>query len=214
VSERRELVLPLVVRIERDAPPTRTDALETAARAVLFMLTTDEPEWTDAVAEWDGYRIRKVVRRARGAEWRRAVALPGISVTQGSAEVRVYPPFGLDEWPKDLVKLQVGGTDLEDPEPVGAPAPGLPVVLLAPALEMTAGKAMAQAGHAAQLGYRSLSHAAREAWRQREFPLAVRVATPAQWTSALNAGVPVVQDAGFTEVAPGSCTAAFLVDDP
>ena len=34
-----EWVLPLVVRIERDAPPTRTDALEAAAVAVLTMLT-------------------------------------------------------------------------------------------------------------------------------------------------------------------------------
>ena len=53
-----ELVLPLVVRIERDAPPTRTDALEAAARAVLFMLTTDEPEWSEAVRVWNGERIR------------------------------------------------------------------------------------------------------------------------------------------------------------
>jgi len=206
----RELVLPLVVRIERDTPPTRTDALEAAARAVLFMLTTDEPEWTDAVAEWDGYRIRKVVRRARGAEWRRAVALPGITVAQGFAEVRVYPPIGLDEWPKDLIKLQVGGTELDDPEPVAAPPPGLPVVLLSPHVEMTAGKAMAQAGHAAQLGYRSLTAAERVTWQHRDFALAVRDTTPTQWTSALNAGVPVVQDAGFTEVTPGSSTAAFL----
>ena len=34
-----ELVLPLVVRIERADPPQRTDALEAAARAVLLMLT-------------------------------------------------------------------------------------------------------------------------------------------------------------------------------
>ena len=210
----RELVLPLVVRIERDAPPARTDALETAARAVLFMLTADDPEWTDAVAEWDGHRIRKVVRRARGAEWRRAQALPGITVADRTAEVRVYPPIGLDEWPKDLAKLQVGGTDLDDPAPVAAPVPGLPLVLLSPTVEMTAGKAMAQAGHAAQLGYRSLSAPARAAWQARDYALAVRTATPAQWTAAMNANVPVVQDAGFTEVAPGSCTAAFLAGEP
>ena len=40
-----ELVLPFVVRIERDAPPTRTDALEAAARGVLLMLTRPEPYW-------------------------------------------------------------------------------------------------------------------------------------------------------------------------
>jgi len=208
---RRELVLPLVVNIERDEPPARTDALEAAARAVLFMLVTDEPEWAPAVAEWDGYRIRKVVRRARGAEWRRAAALPGITVAHRSAEVRVYPPIGLDEWPRDLAKLQVEGTDLEDLEaPPSAPA-DLPLVLLNPRIEMTAGKAMAQAGHAAQLGYRATGPAQRLRWRETGFELAVRSAEPAQWDAALAAGAPVVQDAGFTEVAPGSCTAAAVL---
>ncbi|NEC39931.1 peptidyl-tRNA hydrolase, partial [Streptomyces rubrogriseus] len=36
-----QFVLPLVVRIERAAPPSRTDALETAARAVLVMLADE-----------------------------------------------------------------------------------------------------------------------------------------------------------------------------
>jgi peptidyl-tRNA hydrolase len=206
-----ERVLPLVVRIERDHPPTRTDALEAAARAVLFMLVTDVPEWAEAVAAWDADRIRKVVRRARGAEWRRAEALPGITLTQGSAQVRVYPPIQLDEWPRDLVKLQVGGTDLADPQPVPRPVSEVALILLNPELEMTAGKAMAQAGHAAQLGYRAGSPAQRSRWQEQGFRLAVRVAEPAQWRAALAAGVPVVQDAGFTEVAPGSCTAAAVL---
>ena len=206
----RELVLPLVVRIEREQPPARTDALEAASRAVLFMLTTQEPEWLDAVAEWDGHRIRKVVRRARGAQWRRAEALPGITIEHRSAAVRVYPPIGVDAWPRDLATLQVGGTDLEDPAPPSAPERGLPVVLLSPQVEMTAGKAMAQAGHAAQLGYRSLSSGARSTWQQQGFALAVRDASSEAWARAVEAGAPVVQDAGFTEVAPGSCTAAFV----
>ncbi|MCW2495580.1 MAG: peptidyl-tRNA hydrolase [Jatrophihabitans sp.] len=204
-------MLPLVVRLERDAPPARTDALEAAARAVLLMLTSDAPDWVDAVAEWDGYRIRKVVRRARGSEWRRAGELPGITVNQASAEVRVYPPIPLDGWPRELAKLQVGGTELEDPSPAPAADPALPLVLLAPGLEMTAGKAMAQAGHAAQLGYRSASPAQRAAWQASGFALAVRDASPAQWDSAVAAGAPVVQDAGFTEVAPGSYTALAVL---
>jgi hypothetical protein len=85
-----QFVLPLVVRIERDAPPARTDALETAARAVLMLLTdersTGEGEWAEAVRDWQDGRIRKVVRRARGAEWRRAQALPGITVHGRDAE--------------------------------------------------------------------------------------------------------------------------------
>jgi peptidyl-tRNA hydrolase len=205
-----EWVLPLVVRIERDAPPTRTDALEAAARAVLTMLATDEPDWVDAVRTWDGSRIRKVVRRARGAEWRRAAALPGISITHGGAEVRVYPPIPLDGWPPELAKLQVGGTELADPTPRGAPAQDVPLILVSPHVEMSAGKAMAQVGHAAQLGWRSLSRRKRAAWQQAGFPLAVRTATERQWQGALASGAPVVHDAGFTEVAPNSATAAFV----
>ena len=116
-----DLVLPLVVRIERDAPPTRTDALEAAARGVLLMLTADRPEWMDAVAAWDGQRIRKVVRRARGAEWRRALTVDGLDVVHRSAQVRVYPPIPVDGWPAELARLQVGGTELDDPAQV-APA--------------------------------------------------------------------------------------------
>ncbi|WP_051570777.1 peptidyl-tRNA hydrolase [Cryptosporangium arvum] len=201
-----ERVLPLVVRVEKAAPPSRTDALEAAARAVLLMVTTDDPQWREDVDAWAGNRIRKVVRRARGAEWRRALALPGTTVTTGSAEVRVYPPIPLDEWPRDLARLQVSGTELDDAAPPPPPAAGTPLVLLAPDVEMTAGKAMAQAGHAAQLGLWSLEPAVAAAWAADGFPLAVRVATARQWAAADG---PVVHDAGFTEVAPGAATAAF-----
>jgi peptidyl-tRNA hydrolase len=205
-----ELVLPFVVRIERVDPPTRTDALEAAARGVLLMLTAGREDWADAVAAWDGQRIRKVVRRARGAEWRRARTLDGLDVVQGSAQLRVYPPIPVDGWPPELARLQVGGTELSDPEPVPAPPAGTPLVLLSPHAEMTAGKAMAQAAHAAQLGWRATSPQDQQAWQAAGFPLAVRDATAPQWAAALAAGAPVVHDGGFTEVDPDTQTAVFI----
>jgi peptidyl-tRNA hydrolase len=205
-----ELVLPFVVRIERDAPPTRTDALEAAARGVLLMLTADRPEWAERLAAWDGQRIRKVVRRARGAEWRRALTVDGLDVQHGTAELRVYPPVPVDDWPAELARLQVGGTQLDDPsEPPAVPL-GIPLVLMSPHVDMTAGKAMAQAAHAAQLGWRSLRRRARRAWQEQGFPVAVRQAAERQWAAALRSGAPVVHDGGFTEVAPGTATAAFV----
>ena len=94
-DEAPQFVLPLVARIEKSAPPARTDALETAARAVLTILADErsagEGEWARAMRDWQDARIRKVVRRARGAEWRRAEALPGITVTGKSAEVQGRP---------------------------------------------------------------------------------------------------------------------------
>lgn len=211
-----QFVLPLVVRIERGAPPARTDALETSARAVLVILDDErsvgDGEWAAAMRDWQDARIRKVVRRARGAEWRRAETLPGITVTGKSAEVRVFPPVPLDGWPKELAKLQVSGTDLDDPErPVDAD-PSEPVLWLNPDLDMSAGKAMAQTGHAAQLAWWELSDEERAAWRDAGFPLAVRTADPERWPELTTRGLPLVRDAGFTEIAPGSCT--VVADHP
>lgn len=206
-----ELVLPLVVRIERADPPERTDAMEAAARAVLLMLTAAEPEWQDALAAWNGQRIRKVVRRARGAEWRRAEMLPGITVLHATAQVRVFPPVPVDAWPPELARLQVRGTELDDSAAPGDPPSGVPLLLLTPQPPMSAGKAMAQAGHAAQLGWRASAPQDRDAWKAAGFPLAVRSATAGQWTAVVRSGVPVVQDGGFTEVAPGTRTAAAVL---
>ncbi|MFS8197342.1 aminoacyl-tRNA hydrolase [Streptomyces sp. CWNU-52B] len=215
-DEAPQFVLPLVARIERGDPPARTDALETAARAVLVLLADERSlgagEWARAVHDWQDARIRKVVRRARGAEWRRAEALPGVTVTGKSAEVRVFPPVPLDGWPKDLARLQVSGTDLDDPEPPADADTNTPVLWLSPGLEMSAGKAMAQAGHGAQLAWWELSDEDRTAWREAGFPLAVRTAGPQQWARLSTSGLPLVRDAGFTEIAPGSCT--VVADHP
>jgi peptidyl-tRNA hydrolase len=223
-----QYVLPLVVRIEKAAPPARTDALEAAARAVLFLLSDErslgegenEGDWAAAVRHWQDARIRKVVRRARGAEWRRASLLPGLTVTgtepaggAGSvAEVRVFPPVPLDGWPGELARLQVSGTELDDPAKPPAPDPALPVLWLSPEVDMSAGKAMAQAGHGAQLAWWELSEPDRAGWREAGFPLAVRTPEPEHWRKLTVSGLPVVRDAGFTEIAPGSCT--VVADHP
>ncbi|WP_254898384.1 peptidyl-tRNA hydrolase [Kitasatospora sp. NA04385] len=210
---RPQYVLPLVVRLERADPPARTDALETAARAVLTLLadprvTDPDGEWAERVAAWEDARIRKVVRRARGAEWRKASELPGITVTGDGAEVRVFPPIPLDGWPKELAKLQVSGTDLDDPEPPGPAPAGVPVLWLNPGLEMSAGKTMAQTGHAAQLAWWELDGTQREKWAAAGFPLAVRTAPATDWPALTDGRLPLVRDAGFTEIAPGSATVA------
>jgi peptidyl-tRNA hydrolase len=86
------------------------------------------------------------------------------------------------------------------------------VLWLNPDLDMSAGKAMAQAGHGAQLAWWALSDAERAAWRDAGFPLAVRTAGPADWSRLTAAGLPLVRDAGFTEIAPGSST--VVADHP
>jgi peptidyl-tRNA hydrolase len=228
-----EYVLTLVVRVEKKARPSQTDALETAARAVLAILADErsygEGEWADAMTAWQDNRIRKITKRARDIEWRRAEALPGITVTgtgaggsadgegEGAApalpaEVRVFPPTGVDDVPPELFKLQVSGTDFEDTADLPPVEPGVPVLWLNPALEMSSGKAMAQCGHAAQLAWWALPDNARKDWQATDFALAVRTATLTHWTALLKTTLPVVQDAGFTEIAPGSRT--VIADHP
>jgi peptidyl-tRNA hydrolase len=219
-DEGPQYALPLVIRVERSAPPTRTDALEGAARAVAMFLSDPrvtgvdgvEGEWSAGARAWQDARIRKVVRRARGAAWERAAALPGITVVNGSAEVRVYPPVPVDDWPVDLAKLQVSGTDLEDLQTPAKPEPGVPVLWLNPELPMSAGKAMAQVGHGVQLAWWELEPRARSGWRDCDFDLRVRTAAAGQWKELLASGLPVVTDGGFTEVAPGSAT--VVADHP
>jgi peptidyl-tRNA hydrolase len=214
-DEAPQYALPLVIRVERAAPPQRTDALEAAARGVLVFLSDRrslDGEWSESVRAWQDGRIRKVVRRARGAAWQRAAALPGITVTHGTAELRVYPPVPVDDWPADLAKLQVAGTDLTDDDLPPSPLPGTPVLWLNPNLPMTAGKAMAQVGHGAHLTWWRLPNVARAAWVIRGFDLAVRTASPWHWAGLLTSDLPVVRDGGFTEVAPGSAT--VIADHP
>ena len=216
-DEGRQYALPLVVLVERGNPPARTDALEGAARAVLEFLsdprvTEPDGEWAAAARAWEDARIRKVVRRARGAAWERARALPGITVAQRTAEVRVYPPVPVDDWPADLARLQVSGTDFEDPTRPGDAPDGVPVLWLNPELPMSTGKAMAQVGHGAQLAWWELARTDRSKWKDVEFDLRVRTAGVGQWKELLASGLPVVTDGGFTEVAPGSAT--VVADHP
>lgn len=208
--------MPVILRIERQDPPSRTSALEAAAAAAVAVCLADEPSWEDPLRAWIDGRIRKVSRRARGAHWEAVQALPGVTVTVDGASARALVPGRVVDTPKEVSRLQISGSELPADEPGPVPA-GVPTLWLNPTVEMTAGKAAAQVGHASML----LAALIRDpeyfaTWATTDYRCAVRTPTRARWESLhpgddpagawRSRGVVAVRDAGFTEVDPGTVT--------
>jgi peptidyl-tRNA hydrolase len=206
VSDGIVRAMPVVLRLERP-PAARTPVLEAAAAAALAVCLDPRAqpggEWHELVEVWVTTQIRKIARRARGAHWAAVQELPGVTCEVDGAQARALLPAAVEEVPRVVSRLQIGGTELEPDEP-GPPPPGVPVIWVNAALNLSVGKAAAQVGHASML------HAAAHGLTTVP-PYAVRDADDARWAQlcgAVERGEAVaVQDAGFTEVAPGSITA-------
>jgi len=212
--------MPLILRIEREAVPSRSALLEAAASAAVALCCDERSQpggpWDAEVQPWLAGRIRKVARRARGAHWVAVTDLPGITVEHRGAQVRALLPWLVAETPRIVTRLQVGGTDVPPDDP-GTPPDGLPVLWLPPQPLMTLGKAAAQVGHAAVLLAVRLTADGRftelERWAGGGYRCAVRAASLSQWaeleaTHRKQGNVLLVRDAGYTEVPPGTVTVA------
>lgn len=221
--------LQLVVHRVKAAPALHRDVLAAAATAVVRLLddprSHDDGDWATAVRHWRAGWIRKVTRRAENKRWDDVQHLPGLTVTvnhtqnsTSAAEVRALVPGPLTPLPPEVKKLQVGGTEFPrsiEPALSAQPQAGAVVtVVMAPGLELSTGKAAAQAGHAAQLAYERLCVIAAEpnsdspaatalldAWRADGFRVNVMEPAAAQDPAWARQDHPIrVVDAGLTEV--------------
>lgn len=203
----------MVLHLPKTDPPARSDLLAAAAGAAVALCLDPRVgsagEWEQPYLAWKRSRIRKVARRARGAQWAAANEVPGVTVESGGALVRALVPGPVGSVDPRIRRLQIGGTDLESDDPGPVPL-DVPVFWVNAALGMTVGKAAAQVGHASMLFAGALPVEQARAWAQRGFACAVREAEPDEWemlrTAVARSAATAVRDAGFTEVAPGSTT--------
>ena len=190
----------IAVLVDKARPAGHIATCEAVARAVVSLL--DDPratggEWRDAVEYWRDGRIRKLVRRARGARWTEVHELPGITITQGLAAARAIVPGPVDPLPRPLAKLQVEGTELPD-DRASDSGEAIVRIGISPLIDMTTGKSAAQCGHAAQLARDAMDADTLARWRADGFRVRVERITAEEWST--RPGRVQVIDAGFTEL--------------
>ena len=186
------------------------------ALLALLCLHGDEPETTSRLEQWCSSRIRKVVKRAHDAKWRKLCRsmenseIPCVLIKDldSPAAAAAFAPMRVSAQPKVLKNLQVSGLELEvSGNEQKEPVPGMMEIIVDKNLGLTSGKAIAQAGHAMQLALRYMDDDSFKRWMEMGYAFDVKreVILPNKQYDA------VVTDAGFTEIAPGTKTAAAKV---
>ncbi|MTE13126.1 peptidyl-tRNA hydrolase [Nocardia sp. CT2-14] len=203
----------MVLHIPKNDPPARGALLAAAASAVVALCLDErvgpDGEWEERYLTWKRSRIRKVARRARGAQWLAAQEVDGVTVEFAGAQARALVPGPVGEVDPRIRRLQISGTELPAAEEI-AVDPEYPVLWVNAELGMTVGKAAAQVGHASMLLAGALPVGRAYAWAAQGFRCTVAEADTAHWAElqrrVVEGGAVAVRDAGFTEVAPGSTT--------
>jgi peptidyl-tRNA hydrolase len=169
----------------------------------------DDPEWAEAIAAW---RVRpgKVTLRARGGQWDAVLREEDFSYAGelDGAAVLALPPRRRSARSETLVKLQAMASELEPLAEVASlqATEGAMTYVVNPSIEMSTGKTMAQVAHAATM---SAATGRVEAWVAAGCP--ARVVRPKdkqrfEDTCAREDLTAKVEDAGLTEVPPGTIT--------
>lgn len=206
-EDRTEWVQPIVV----DKGGAHLDTVKAAAIASVVVYLgcaeADREPWE----LWLAGPFTKSVRRAKSSQVeamacleRRAVADVRI---RGSRAV-AFPPKRYEDLPRELVRLQVSGTDFprDVRQNTGPSKPGSVIVLVRS--DLTTGKAAAQAAHALFAWMLDTSGPERDHWVYdvEDTEVALCDAAELERCTAVEGAVSI-RDAGRTEVAPGTLTA-------
>ena len=189
----------VVLRGEFEAVPPAAELAGAAAVACIRRFAQD-PDWAEAVAAWRP-RPGKVCLRARTeSQWRQVLEEP-----HAGDGVIALPPRRRSERGPLLERLQALSSPLEPAPSSGPERPGAMTYLLNPEAEMSSGKTLAQVAHAAVM---AADTGRAEDWVAAGCP--GRVLAPGREEFAAACSRPDllarVEDAGLTEVAPGTIT--------
>lgn len=204
-NTQQELIQPIILLVDREEPAGEQHGIAAAALASVqaFLRDPENPDWR----VWASGHFGKTVRRADAKMFAKVLAAfpDHAPVTVGEGSAVGLPPMPAAELPKLLAKLQVSGTQL----PAGEPLPPRPLsIVLNASLEMSTGKAAAQGAHALFAWLLESKPAVVEAWAADGFPLGIRELPAKEFRKgARKSAGPVIQDAGRTEIEPGSTTA-------
>jgi peptidyl-tRNA hydrolase len=206
------LAMQLAARVERLDPPKTAEICAAAALATIALLDDERSRpggnWHDAVDAWNGARIRKIVRRARGSSWLRAQEAEGVTIERDGCEVRAFVPCPLDRAPDQVARLQIQSTSLDEIEPVAeAHAVSGLLIAVTPEFEMSWGKQAAQCAHAGQWAWMRSDPTIVGQWDAAGRPLTIVHPTPELWLRLIELAPIQIHDGGFTEVPAGTKSA-------
>ena len=209
-------VQPIVLLVDKADPAAHTDAIRAAATASVAAYAGALADGDDLTAweNWLSGPFTKSVRRADPTTFAKLIATEDgelLHAVIGKAKAFALTPAAYEDLPKAISRLQVSGTELPDRDSdfkksTARPAPTL---VMNGGLGMSTGKAAAQAAHALFAWFLTLDAEQRYQWLTTGCMFALHMASSEEFSAAA-AGVPdelLIEDAGRTEIEPGTATA-------
>lgn len=191
--------LPIVVHVEKDSAFENVHFYQAIAQGIAVLVTSGK--WSESVNKWMQGRFRKVIRKARGSAWSKALTLDHIEVNLSNGlSIAIFEPTQPELLAPELKKLQVQGIDFANNKTSTYNIKHTSIsVSINPELRMSSGKMGAQVAHAVQLLFLNSTNEQIKKWMFEGSHLQI-----VPWDEIVD-GVEIV-DAGLTEIPPGSLT--------